>query len=124
MAINYSTAVANARLDQVSAALEAGSGPGVLQIGSAAMASVLVEIPLDDPIAAASSRVLALLAAPETAEAIASGTAAAARLVDSDDNVIASGLTVGTSGTDVVLDSTAITSGQNVTVNSAAITHP
>lgn len=124
MAINYSNAVANARLNQVSAAMSAGATPGRIQIGTAGMAVVLVDVPVDDPIAAAAARVLSLLAAPEMVAAEGTGIAAAARLVDSDDNVVASGLTVGTAAADVIVDSTNITTGQNVTVNSAAITHP
>lgn len=33
------------------------------------------------------------------------------------------GLTVGTGGTDIIIDNTSINSGQNVTVNSASIQH-
>jgi hypothetical protein len=52
-----------------------------------------------------------------------SGTAAEARIRTSADADVVTGLTVGTSGTNIVLDSTSITAGQTVTINSATITH-
>lgn len=119
--INYAETVKNARLAAVMAALDAGTGPGQLRIRTAAN-GVLVTIPLDEGVTPAAGE-LDLLAAPATAEATGTGTAANAILTDSDGNVVASGLTVGTSGTDIIVDSTNITTGQDVTVNSAVITH-
>ena len=54
-----------------------------------------------------------------------SGTAAAARIrtAASDGTDIITGLTVGTSGADINLDSVTITAGQTITINSASITH-
>ena len=53
----------------------------------------------------------------------ATGTAANAIITTSDDVTKISGLTVGTSGTDIVLDNLSIAAGQVVTINSAIITH-
>ncbi len=50
-------------------------------------------------------------------------TAAAARIRDSNSTDIITGLTVGTSATDIILDNTSINTGQTVTINSATITH-
>ena len=55
--------------------------------------------------------------------ATATGTAALAEFRNSSGGVIVSGLTVGSSGTDIIISSTSITSGQTVTVNSGSITH-
>lgn len=123
MAINYSDAVKAARMAAVLAAANAGSGPGKLRIFTAAYASMLVEVELDEVDDDAASAILDLLAAPSTGEAAASGTAAIARITDSDNTTVAQGLTVGTSGSDVILDSVNITAGQDVTINSAVITH-
>lgn len=125
MAVTYTTAVKNARLDAVKTAIDAGSGAGKLEIGTAAMGTVLATIALADPSAAAASGgVLTLSGFPRSdTSADATGTAAAARIRDSDNNDIITSLTVGTSGTDIVLDSTSITAGQTVTINSATITH-
>ncbi len=51
------------------------------------------------------------------------GTAAAAQIKTSGATADLTGLTVGTSGTDIVLDNTSINSGQNVTLTSAVISH-
>jgi hypothetical protein len=51
------------------------------------------------------------------------GTAAAARIKTSGGTSNLTGLTVGTSGSDINLDSTSITSGQTVTLSSATIQH-
>ncbi len=125
MAVTYTTAVKNARLDAVTTKIDAGAGAGKLEIGTTGMATVLATITLNDPSAAsASGGVLTLSGFPKSdTSADATGTAAAARIRDSDNTDIITGLTVGTSGTDIVLDSTSITAGQTVTINSATITH-
>ena len=51
------------------------------------------------------------------------GTAAAARIRTGADADVVTGLTVGTSDADIILDSVSITAGQTVTLNSASITH-
>lgn len=124
MSVNYAAALKTARMQAVRDAVNAGSGPGKLRIFTAAYGTLLVEIPLTDPVTVAAA-VLTLLAAPATAAAAAGApsTAAIARVVDSDNTMVAEGLTVGTSGTDVILDSTSITAGQDVTINTATITH-
>lgn len=60
---------------------------------------------------------------PLSVAASASGTAAKAELRTNGGTVIVTGLTVGTSGSDINLTSTSITSGQTVTVTSGVITH-
>ena len=69
------------------------------------------------------SGVLTLSGTPLSATATATGTAALAEFRNSSGGVIVSGLTVGSSGTDIIISSTSITSGQTVTVNSGSITH-
>lgn len=125
MAVTYSTAAKTARMNAVIAQIDAGSGAGTLEIGTAAMASVLAVLTLADPCGTAASGVLTFDFDPDIADSSAdnSGTAAAARIKDSDGTVIISGLTVGTSGTDIVLDSVAITAGQTVTLTAGTITH-
>lgn len=123
MAVNYTTAVKNARLDAVTAQI---GTTGVLEIGTTGMASVLATIALGNPAAAAASAgVLTFSGFPRSDTAAdATGTAAAARIrTASGGTDIVTGLTVGTSGADINLDSTSITSGQQVTINSATITH-
>jgi len=124
MAFTYTTAVKNARLDAVRAQIDGGGGAGKLEIGTSAMAAILVTIAFNaTSAAAASGGVLTFSGFPKTVAASATGSAAAARVRNFANTDIITGLTVGTSGSDINLDSVSITSGQNVTLNSATITH-
>jgi len=125
MAVTYTTALKAARMTAVLAAIDAGSGAGKLEIGTAGMASVLATLTLADPSGSVAGAVLTLDFDPDISDtsADASGTAAAARIRDSDNNDVVTGLTVGTSGTDIILDSVSITAGQTVTLLTGAITH-
>jgi hypothetical protein len=123
MAVTYTTAVKNARLDAVTTAI---GTTGVLEIGTTGMASILATINLGNPAAAAASGgVLTFSGFPRSdTSADNTGTAAAARIrTASGGTDIITGLTVGTSASDINLDSTSITSGQTVTITSATITH-
>lgn len=125
MAVTYSDAAKEDRLEAVIALIDAGAGPGTLEIGTAAMASVLATLTLADPSGSASANTLTFDFAPDISDTSAdnSGTAAAARIKDSNGTTIISGLTVGTSGTDIILDSVSITAGQTVTLTTGTITH-
>lgn len=121
MSVIYTTAVKNARLDAVTTQIGTS---GKLEIGTSAMAAILATITLNSTAAAAASGgVLTFSGFPKTVAASATGTAAAGRVRKSDNTDIITGLTVGTSAADIILDSTSITSGQNVTINSATLTH-
>jgi hypothetical protein len=123
MTVTYTTAVKNARLNAVTAAAGATA---VLQIGTTAMGTVLATIPLANPIAAgASGGVLTLSGVPVSdTSADATGTAAAARIRTAAGGTdIVTGLTVGTSGADINLDSVSITAGQQVSITAGTITH-
>lgn len=121
MAVTYTTTLKNTRLDAVVTAIGAS---GKLEIGTAGMASVLATITLDATAGTTSGGVLTFSGFPKSdSSADATGTAAAARIRTSADADVVTGLTVGTSGTDVILDSTSITAAQVVTINSATITH-
>lgn len=125
MAVTYSTAAKTARMNAVIAQIDAGASAGTIEIGTSGMASVLAILTLADPCGSAASGVLTFDFDPDIVDssANATGTAAEARIKDSDGTVIISGLTVGTSGTDIVLDSTSITAGQSVTLTTGTITH-
>lgn len=125
MAVTYTTALKNTRMDAVDDAVNAGSGAGKLEIGTTGMGTVLATITLSDPaFGASASGVITLAGVPlSDSSADATGTAAAARIRDSDNNDVVTGLTVGTSGTDIILDSVSITAGQEVTISSGTITH-
>ena len=124
MPVTYTNAVKIARMAAVVS--QAGT-TAVLEIGTAAMGTVLATINLGNPIAGAATGagVLTLSGFPRSdTSADATGTAAAARIRTATGGTdIITGLTVGTSGADIILDSVSITAGQTVTINSAAITH-
>jgi hypothetical protein len=122
MAVVYTTAVKNSRLNAVTTAI---GTTGVLEIGTAGMATVLATITLANPAAPAASGGILTFTMPQSDTAADStGTAAAARIrTASGGTDVVTGLTVGTSGTDIVLDNLSIATGQTVTINSATITH-
>lgn len=125
MAVTYSTAAKEARLNAVITLIDAGVSAGYIEIGTTGMASVLATITLADPCGTASAGTLTFDFDPDVSDSSAdnSGTAAEARIKDSAGNVIISGLTVGTSGTNIILDSVSITAGQTVTLTTGTITH-
>ena len=122
MAVTYTNAVKNARLDAVVSQI---GSTGVLEIGTTAMGTVLATIALNSTAGVSASGVLTFSGFPKSdTSADNTGTAAAARIrTASGGTDIVTGLTVGTSGTDIVLDNTSINAGQTVTINSATITH-
>jgi hypothetical protein len=123
MAVTYPTALKSTRMTAVLTAIDAGSAGGKLEIGTTAMGSVLATITLADPAGSVSNGVLTLTMPRSDTAADNTGTAAAARIRDSDNNDVVTGLTVGLSASDIILDSLSITAGQTVTISSAAITH-
>ena len=122
MAVTYTTAVKNARLDAVVTAI---GGTGVLEIGTTGMASVLVTINLNATAGTTSGGVLTFSGFPKSdTSADNTGTAAEARIrTASGGTDIITGLTVALSAADIILDSLSITAGQTVTISSATITH-
>lgn len=126
MAITYSTTVKNDRLQKVIDNMDAGASFATLVIGTSGLTGstgVLATVTLPKPSGTKTGGVLTLAGTPVTTTASATGTAAKAELRDSNALVIASGLTVGTSGTDIIINATAISTGQTVQLNSGSITH-
>lgn len=123
MAITYTTAVKTARMTAVLNQIDAGAGAGKIKIRDSGNV-VLATITLADPSATVTNDVLTFSGFPRSDTAAdATGTANNAIITDSNDVTIISGLTVGLSASDVILDSLSITTGQTVTLNSATITH-
>lgn len=125
MAVTYNAALKTTRMQDVVNAIDAGAGPGTLEIGTAGMASVLAILTLADPCGTVSGSVLTFDTTPaiEDAAANAAGTAAEARIKDSGGTIVVSGLTVGTSGANINLNKTNIAVDDVVQITSATITH-
>ena len=124
MAVTYTTAVKGARMSAVVAQIDAGAGPGKLKIRDASNV-VLATLTLTDPCGTVSGDTLTFDFDPDITDssADASGTAANAIITDSNDVTCVSGLTVGASGTNVILDSVSITAGQAVTITTGSFQH-
>ncbi len=121
MAVTYSTAAKVARQNAVVTQIGAS---GKLEIGTTGMAQVLATITLDATAGTvAGAGVLTLSGFPKSATAAAGGTAAAARIRTSANADVITGLTVGTTGSDINLDNLSIASGQQVNISSFVLTH-
>ena len=122
MPITYTTQIKNDRLAVVLSAI--GSN-GVLEICSSAYSSVLSTIELNTIAGVIANGVLTFSGFPKTdISADATGMAAVARIrTGTGGQDVITGLTVGLSSSDIVLDSLSVTAGQIVTINSAIITH-
>ena len=123
MAVVYNTTVKNARLTVVKDAIDGGSGPGTIEICTAAYALVLAVLTCADPCGSVSGGVLTFSAITQDSSADATGTAAIARIKDSSGTVVCDGLTVGTSGANINLNTTSIVAADIVQLTSATITH-
>lgn len=133
MSVVYPNTVKTPRLQVVadliaSKTIAASTGTataGSLVIGTSALSGstgVLATIPLSATPGTVSANVFTLSGTPLSATATATGTAALAEFRNNADTTIISGLTVGTTGTDVIIGSTSISSGQTVQVTSGTIT--
>lgn len=122
-AFSYNAATKTARLTVVRDQIDAGPAAGTLEIGPVGMATVCVTITLNDPSGTISGSVLTLSGFPKTVSASATCTAGEARIKDSTGVIVISGMTVGTSGANINLDSVSVNLGQNVTINSLSFTH-
>lgn len=124
MAVNYSTGLKTTRMAAVISAIDAHANPATIEICTAAFAAVLVTITLADPSFTESGGVITMAGAPKSGVAANTGTAAVARIKEgAGTTTIVNNLSVGTSGSDINLNSTSITSGQTVTITSGTITH-
>jgi hypothetical protein len=124
MAVNYDTPTKSARMAATILRIDNNAAPAFIEIATAAYASVLVTITLADPSFTESGGVITMAGAPKSGVAGATGTAAVARIKEGGGSAtIVNNLTVGTSGSDINLNSTSISSGQTVTLTAGTITH-
>jgi len=129
MALQYSVTVRNAKLDAVetaigaSAVLKIRSGSAPANCAAADQGTVLATINLpSDWMDAATGGTKSKAGTWTDASADATGTAAHFRLYASDGTTCHAQGTVGTSATDMIVDSTSFTSGQSFTVTAFTLT--
>jgi hypothetical protein len=124
MGVIYQASLRTTRMNAVETDIDSGVGAGTLEIGTTGFASTLVTFTLSDPAGVVAGDVLTGSGMPKTATAAAGGVAAEARIKNSTGTVIVSGLTVGTSGTNVIISpSTTISNGQTCNLTALTITH-
>lgn len=123
MTVTYINSLKDTRMNAVITAIDAGASFGTLEICTAGYAAVLCIITLSKPSFTEASQAITMAGVPKSGTASATGTAAVARFKDSNANVVINNLTVGTTGSDINLNSTSITNGQTVTITSGVITH-
>lgn len=129
MALSYSTAIRNAQLDQITTAVGATaklriySGTRPANVAASITGTLLAELTCNATFApAASGGVLTLNSITSDASADATGTASHFRLWNSAGSTAMIDGDVGTSGSDLNLNSTSITIGGSVAVTSFTIT--
>jgi hypothetical protein len=123
MTVTYANPLKDTRMQAVVTAVDAGGSPGTLEICTGGYAAVLGTIVLQRPSFSEASQMITVNGVPLSVNAAAAGTAAIARIKDSSGNIVISGLTVGASGTDIVMTTTVVTAGQTLTLTSGTITH-
>lgn len=125
MAVTYSTATKTARMNAVVTTIGTS---GKLKLWTSADA-LLATFTLASTAGTVSGAVLTFsdqngaTAGILNTTASGSGTATKASITTSADVDVITGLTVGTSATDLIMDNNVLASGQAITVNSATITH-
>ncbi len=135
MAVAYSTAAAGARLDAFTIATSQSAGVSVdgrasfgkLVIGTSGLSGatgVLSTTILQKPSFSRSGKTTTLQGVPLTVTPSAGGTAALAELRDSDDNTVVSGLTVGTSASNIIVTTVTFSTSIPLSVTSGTITSP
>lgn len=122
----YPTTLKNTRMDAITTAIGTSGLLKLYTAGGGATAcsgTVLATLSLSATAAPASSGGVLTFNAIASASAAATGTAVCAQFTTSASVAVVDGLTVGTSGANLNLNSTAISSGQTVSVTSASLTH-
>lgn len=124
MGVVYRSSLRTTRMNDVETDLDSGTGAATLEIGTTGFSSVLAIFTLSDPAGTVTGDVLTGSSMPKSTTGAATGNAAEARLKNSTGDVIVSGLTVGTSGTNVIISpSVTITSGQTCNLTALTLTH-
>lgn len=129
MAVQLSVAVRNARLDAIEVTISTApiltirTGAAPADCAAANSGTVLATLTLpSDWMAAAAAGAKALSGSWTDASADNTGTAAHFRIHDSGLTACHMQGTVGTSGTDMIVDSTSFTSGQSFTITAFTLT--
>jgi hypothetical protein len=132
--LTLTTAIRNTMTDAIVDSLDAGAGPGTIQIRSGtrpadpattATGTLLATVTCADPAFGASSSGAATISDPAAVTAVATATATWFRALDSNAAACFDGLVTATGGGgDLTLTTTSIVSGMQVDVTGGTITVP
>jgi len=131
MSLGINVTVRNSRANALRDAIDAGAGPGLVEIydgtrpatGGAITTQTLLGTVTCSAVSApdASGGVLTFSAFTEDSSADADGTASWARITDSDANFVTD-MDVGTAGADLIMNTVSIVSGGPIRIDSGTIT--
>lgn len=124
MSVNYNATVETNRMIQVLNAIDAATPAGKVRIGTTGMATIIAQKTLQKPCGSVSGPTLTFFGFPETVAAIADGETVEADIVDGNNVVVVSGLTVGVVDADIITQNTNVLTGQPMTFPALSITHP
>lgn len=134
MSVSYSATVKDKRMQlvidyiagKVAAASTGSATAGKLVIGTSSLSGatgVLATLALNTTPFTLSGGVITLSGVPLSVSPSAAGTAAKAEFRDNADTVVITGLTVGTSASDIIVNTTTVATGVPFQVTSGTITH-
>lgn len=126
MPIVYSVSLRTTRMEDVRDSIDGGGGAGSIEICTAGYGAVIVEVQLAYPCGEVVDGVDLDFNYDGALTSVASGTgtAAAARIKDSEGNVIVDGLTVDIEDADIILSRVNLDSGDPLLLNVARLRHP
>jgi hypothetical protein len=126
MALTLTTGARNAAANAVVDLIDVGSADatGDIVIGTTGMGSTLVTLTFSNPAFGNAATGVATASAITTGTCVAAGTAAEAKLRDRDNADVITGLTVGTSGSNINLSSLAFNISDTVAISSMTWTQP
>ena len=126
MSVTYDVSLKNTRMSSVVSAIDNG-GAGSLLFGASGGftgSNLLATIAFNSTCGTVSGGVLTFSGTPLVDSSAANtGTATQGEVEDGVGHAVITGLTIGTTGSDINLSSTSIVSGQSVTITAASITH-
>jgi hypothetical protein len=120
---SYASALKSTRMQAVITAIDANIEPAFMELGTAGLAVVMVTITLDSPSFSEANAIITMNGMPKSGTATVPGTVVEARIRDGGGNIIVSGLTVGLSAADIILDFVDLVVNQTITLSQASIQH-
>lgn len=123
MAVTYRTSLKTTRMNDVKTDIDSGGAAGTIEIGTSGMGAVLAVLTLSYPCGSVTGDTLTFSAITSDSSADATGTAAEARIKNSAGTAIVTGLTVGTSGANINLNTTSIVAAGTVSLSAGSIQH-